>query len=122
MTLPTDRMTEPRQTYLPIILRPSLDLDARDAAIVRAVVRAWDRYGGATYRDVVSGSGLAIETVHRRITAINRPKLYRGGFGLVARGWLCANPDTARTLRPGPRFGGISQKDGTIYELVGWDS
>lgn len=95
-----------------VILRPAR-LDERDAAIVRAVVKAWGEGHGAATQEMLQASGLSSKcTLYERIRGSHR--WHR--VSLVERNWLCMDAGM-RTLRPGPRFGGLGGK-GTVYELI----
>ena len=103
---------------IPVILRPATGLDARDTAIIHAVIEEWKRFGGATYRQLESVTGMSMNGIRYRM---GNPGTTKPDGGLIGRGWLRCEAAYGRTIRPGPRFGGISRKHGTIYELVAWD-
>ena len=87
-------------------------MDERDRTIIRAVVGAYKRHGGATLEDVNDVGG------YSRTNGATSVRLQ----SLEDTGWLVANhkwPRIARTIRPGPRFGGLGS-DGRIYENVAW--
>ena len=105
---------------IPLALKPTTDLDERDAAIVRAVVWAWRQNKTTSYREIEECNGISKENVCYRIWGGYRGK-ETSRAGLVERGWLLCERWASRTLRPGPRFGGISWRSGVIYEQEGWE-
>lgn len=87
-----------------------VECDARDAAILCAVLR-----GARTYRTLVEDIGASYGSVHFRITGTECRGARRTGGGLVARGLLRGERENG-TLRPGPRLAGIDH--GWPLELV----
>lgn len=100
-------------TRVPETLRPAA-LDARDAAIVLAVAKRWADHGGVTYRDLERDTGLPLSSLVLLIWKNRR-------HSLIASGWITQDKGANRTLRPGPRFGGMQRKAGIIYERAASD-
>ena len=100
------------------VLRPARDLDARDAAIMRSVWRQWAQGLPSTYWDIATETGLSAGgNIRGRVWGIWPKGSLRRGGGLIERGWLQGSIGISRSIRPGPRLGGIGS-DGTIYELM----
>ena len=110
-----------RDTRVPIVLRKGV-MDARDAAICRAVWRVWAESGSVSIREVLQIVGLSSTSILSfRMHGIdgNGAKHRRGG--LLQRGWLSKDgshnaSSLRRTLRPGPRFAGLD--NGWPLELI----
>ena len=100
------------------VLRRATDLDAKDAAIVRAVAQAWgDSKVTPSYMELCGVTGFpSTNTIHYRIV--------RRETSLVREGWLTKDKSIGgrgrsrvRTLRPGPKFKGLDQ-DGWPLESI----
>ena len=83
------------------------ELDAKDAAIVRAVVRGWNEGLRVTFREIEASTGYAISNIFFRVRGYDHDGARRRGGGLIERGWLRSEPFINRVLIPGPRFAGM---------------
>ena len=106
----------------PTILRPA-QLDAKDTAIVLAVARRWADGLSGTFRDVMVDTGCSNCGLRYRILGACSKDNHRRrvGGGLIENGWIDQEQWINRTLRPGPRFGGIQRSAGIVYERVAWE-
>lgn len=99
------------------------DMDERDKAILLAVWDAWKCNGPRwqPIRDLGISDGSGGFRVHGHVSRGTR-NVNRVGGGLIQRGWLCNGPGRDKTLRPGPRFGGVSvdpcRGERRIHELL----
>lgn len=91
-------LVERTEIKAPATVLRRVECDARDAAILCAVLR-----GANTYRALRDVTGWSLAGLYYRVLGrdfYNTP-------GLVSRGLLCSDEQRFRTLRPGSRLAGI---------------
>jgi hypothetical protein len=97
-------LVERVEVKAPATVLRRVECDAKDAAIMCAVLR-----GAKTYREISEVVGISKGgTLMGRVTGVyNDGRSRRVGGGLIARGYVCAETQIFRTLRPGPKLAGI---------------
>jgi hypothetical protein len=95
-------LVERVEVRAPATVLRRVDCDARDAAILCAVLR-----GARTFRDIGRECGFPWSNVFYRVRGYDRKWGQPAAGNLIERGLITGDPARFRVLLPGPKLAGI---------------